>query len=211
MTFDKLLDILKMFLEKYLIPTVLAVVSTFITYYKTPEDFSMLVKFSIVGYCVFVFCICFLLIYFVVWLIKAIFNGIKGLLEKANENERLNKMQSQDEEKTLEVLWGYVDKLTIQDYKLLVRFLETENQPYCDNGTYFGECLLNSNLVHRSLVEEEKQEAIKPVPNSNAGNRIMFPIYETIPAKYHYILRKEIYDLLKYSKEKYGKISHFER
>lgn len=211
MTFDKLLDIVKMFLEKYLIPTVLSVVLTFVTYYKTPEDFNMLAKFTIVGYCVFVFCIWFLLIFFAIWLVKFIFNGIKGLLKKANENEKLNQMQSQDEEKALEVLWGYVDKLSIQDYKLLMKFLETENQPYCDSGTYFGECLLNSDLVHRSLVEEEKQEAIKSAPSSNAGNRIMFPIYETIPAKYHYILRKEIYEMLKYSQEKYGRISHFKR
>lgn len=146
-----------------------------------------------------------------IWLIKVIFNGLKGLYEKINENEKLNKKQAQDEEKSLEVLWGYVDKLSIQDYKLLVQFLETENQPYCDNGIYFGDCLLNSNLVHRSLVEEEKQEAINSAPNSNLGNRIMFPIYETIPAKYHYILRKEIYNLLKHSQEKYGRISHFER
>ncbi len=211
MTFDKLLDIVKMFLEKCLIPTVLSVVLTFVTYYKTPEDFSMLVKFTVTGYCIFTFCIWFLAIYFIMWLIKMIFHGIKNLFEKANANEKLNKMQLKDEEKTLEVLWGYVDKLSIPDYKLLVQFLETENQPYCDNGTYFGECLLNSNLVHRSLIEEERQEVIKPVSNSNAGNRIMFPMYETIPAKYHYILKREIYDLLKYSQEKYGRISHFER
>lgn len=59
MTFDKLLDIVKMFLENYLIPTVLSVVLTFVTYYKTPKDFSMLVKFTIIGYCAFVFCIWF--------------------------------------------------------------------------------------------------------------------------------------------------------
>lgn len=211
MTFEKLLDAMKIFLEKYLIPTVLAVVLTFVTYYKTPEDFDMLMKFTVIGYCAFSFCIWFLLIYFTIWIMRVIIKGIKSIIEKAEEKEKHNKWLLEDEEKTLEALWTYVDKLSIPDYKLLVQFLETENQPHTDNGIYFGDCLLNSSLVHRSLVEEEKKEPIKSVSGANAGNRILFPMYETSSAKYRYILKKEIFEILKYSKKKYGKISHFEK
>lgn len=211
MTFDKLLDIVKMFLEKYLIPTVLSVVLTFVTYYKTPEDFSMLVKFTVVGYCVFAFCIWFLVIYAFIWIIKAFIKGIKAIKEKVDEKEYVNKSLLQDESRVLEQLWTDVDGLSVSDYKLLVKFLETGNKPHYTAGTVYGNCLLNSEWVHCSQVREEKQVPIKVAPSPNKGNRIMLPMQETISAKYQYILRQEIFELLKYSQEKYGKISHFER
>jgi hypothetical protein len=184
------------------------VVLTFVTYYKTPEDFSMLVKFTVVGYCVFAFCVWFLLIYTFMWIIKAF---IKGIKEKADEKEYVNKSLLRDEAKVLEQLWTDVDGLSVSDYKLLVKFIETGNKPHYTAGTVCGNCLLNSEWVHCSQVREEKQMSIKVAPSPNKGNRIMLPIQETISAKYQYILRQEIFDLLKYSKEKYGKISHFER
>ena len=44
---EKLLDILAIFFEKYFIPSIIAVVLAFITYYKAPADNELLVKFSI--------------------------------------------------------------------------------------------------------------------------------------------------------------------
>ncbi len=50
---EKLLDLLKIFLEKYLVPTVIAIVFSFIAYYVTPTDNKLLVKFTIWGVCCF--------------------------------------------------------------------------------------------------------------------------------------------------------------
>ena len=47
---EKLLDTLKIFLEKYFIPTIIAVVLTFITYYKTPADNALLTKLTTTGF-----------------------------------------------------------------------------------------------------------------------------------------------------------------
>ena len=69
---EKLLDTLKIFLEKYFIPTIIAVVLTFITYYKTPADNALLVKLNTIGFYVFVFCLWFLLIVLIIWVIDKV-------------------------------------------------------------------------------------------------------------------------------------------
>ena len=66
---EKLLDTLKIFLEKYFIPTIIAVVLTFITYYKTPADNALLTRLTTTGFGVFVFCLWFLLIVLILSLI----------------------------------------------------------------------------------------------------------------------------------------------
>ena len=69
---EKILDLFKVFLEKYLIPTVVAVVFSFITYYLTPANNNLLVKFTVRLYSVFLFCIWFLIIELVIWLVQKI-------------------------------------------------------------------------------------------------------------------------------------------
>ena len=43
----------------------------------------------------------------------------------------------------------------------------------------------------------------------SSSKAILLPAYETIPGKYQYVLKDDIYQILKYSYENYGKISHF--
>ena len=211
MTFDKLLDIIKVFLEKYFIPTILSVILTFVTYYKTPEDFNMLVKFTVVGYCVFAFCIWFLLIFIIMSVGKGIANFLKEIKYKADAQAYLHKSKLKDEAKILEQLWTDVDGLSVADYKLVMQFLETGNKPHYTAGTVCGNCLLNSEWVHCSRVKEDKKVQIEITPSLNKRNGEAVPKYETFSARNQYILRQEIYELLKYSQEKYGKISHFEK
>ena len=182
---EKLLDLLKIFLEKYLVPTVIAIVLSFITYYITPTDNKLLVKFTIGGYAVFLFCAWFLCIEFVIWLIQKIqYHNYSKTVEQQSKQ-----LQARELQEDLELLWTEVDSFSLSDYKLLLQFVKTENKPYFSSGVFYGNCLLNSEWVHKTVSKPEK---------SVLGN-------------YQYILRNDIYRLLKYSYQKYGKISHFEK
>ena len=201
---EKLLDVLKIFLEKYLVPTVIAIVFSFIAYYVTPTDNKLLVKFTIWGYAVFLFCVWFLIIELVIWLVQKIqyHNYSKGV------EQRNKQRQAEEWQQSLEFLWTDVDNLSSSDYKLLLRFIKNENQPYCSSGTPMGHCLLNSDWVHKTVSKPAKRVLIKSNQRTSS-KAIPIPVYETISETYQYILREDIYQMLKYSYEKYGKISHF--
>lgn len=203
---EKLLDLLKIFLEKYLVPTVIAIVFSFITYFITPTDNKLLLKFTIWGYAVFLFCVWFLCIEFVIWLVQKIqyHNYSKGM-EQRNKQRQASELQED-----LEWLWSEVDSFSASDYKLLLKFVKNENKPYVSSGTVYGDCLLNSKWVHKTVSKPEKRVLIQSQRNPSS-KAIPIPAYETVSATYQYILNNDIYRLLKYSYETYGKISHFEK
>ena len=202
---EKLLDTLKIFFERHLIPTVSAVVASFITYYITPADNALLIKFNIIGFSVFLFCIWFLVIKLIIWF----FEKIQCLSYSRKEEQRHSQREALQERETMEALWTDVDRLSQSDYRLLLKFVRNENKPYLTSGTHFGECLLNSGWVHKTISKPERKIPIK-TQRSSSSKAIPLPVYETISETYQYILNDDIYKLLKYSYEHYGKISHFE-
>ncbi len=113
------------------------------------------------GYAVFLFCVWFLIIELVIWLVQKIqyHNYSKGV------EQRNKQRQAEEWQQSLEFLWTDVDNLSSSDYKLLLRFIKNENQPYCSSGTPMGHCLLNSDWVHKTVSKPAKRVLIK----SNQG------------------------------------------
>lgn len=203
---EKLLDLLKIFLEKYLVPTIIAIVLSFITYYVTPTDNKLLIKFTILGYAVFLFCIWFLIIELVIRLVQKIqyHNYSKDVEQRSKQR------QERELQEDLEWYWTEIDSLSPNDYKLLLQFVKNGNKPYYSSGTHFGDCLLNSEWVNKTMSKPAKQVLIQTKRDSSS-RAIPLPAYETISETYQYILKNEVYQLLKYSYETYGRISHFEK
>lgn len=190
---EKLLDIVKLFFERYLISSIFATILSFITFYITPETYNLLIKFGLKGYCVFVFLVWFL----IVLGIKQLCSKISNIVYTFKSNKYLNSQNEKENKIALELLWTYVDKLSIDDYKLLIQFIDTNNQPHVTSGIACGNCLLNSDWVHKTQIEGEQFKGRN--------------LYETSSIKTAYILHDDIFQALKYSKEKYGKISHITR
>lgn len=205
---EKLLDTLKIFLEKYFIPTIIAVALTFITYYKTPADNALLAKLNTTGFYVLVFCLWFLLIVLIIRVIDKVKEFSVSIKDKKNQKALIK----QEYDKTIDLLWTEVDKLSLKDYRQLLEFIDNENKPISVPGLDFQQTFLNSSWFHRTEIEASKQVPISFVRNGNApSNFIPVPAYETIPAKYQYVLKNEIYELIKYSLDNYGKIGHIQR
>ena len=61
-----------------------------------------------------------------------------------------------------------------------------------------------NNIINSIKMDIEKEK-------NTSSNFIPLPAYETIPAKYQYVLKDEIYELIKYSLDNYGKIGHIQR
>lgn len=181
---EKFIEIIKIFFEKHLIPTVISFVTAAIIYAFTPEDFWLLKKFKITGYFLFVAGVIFILIQLLVFIKNQISEKryLSSLRKSNAEYER------KENEEAFEKLWDFVDGLSEVDRDYLKMFLKTDNKPIVinNNRLYVYDRLFNSQYV-------KKQEG-----------------YDKQGSYVKYMLDPDLYHNLKLSAELYGKIGHFE-
>lgn len=181
---EKFIDILKIFLDKYFINTLVSIVGTIITVAFTPNIFDINDRLDDTSYKVLLFCIYFLLFVF----IKFIYDEIVKVKHKCKSKKEYSKSIQEQNNMVLEELWTAVDGFSQKDRDYLKIFLETKNEPIKVRENYYsaGKTLFKSGMVHTVRV----------------------PSFD-VPIK-KYKLKDEAYEALKYSFEKYGRISHFE-
>ena len=199
--FEKLVEILKIFLEKHFIPAVASIALGLIVMICVPSNFFAIDKIGIDWFRLLLFCISFLIVEGVNKIYRYIIkknNEKKEKIKKQAENEIKLKQQKLDREKRekseLEDLWSIVDDFSAKDKKRIEKFLTTENKPISisENELYmYGnhKDLVKSRIINMTKAKDEcyPEEAI-----------------------YSLRLKDNVFALLKISKEKYGKISHFE-
>lgn len=109
---EKLLDLLKLFLEKHLIPAaVSAAIALLITAY-TPQETMLYMRLGQSLYILFLFCLTFAVVKFIIWMTKVIIKKIN----KAIDNK-------QEKENELEILWDIIDDLSISEKRMITQFL----------------------------------------------------------------------------------------
>ena len=198
----------KVFAEKHFIPSVIAVTGAIAALLFLPADYWMITK---LGKLLFIFLasgVLFLLVKLLVFLWKKIGQHRENKAEK----QYYTHSSQRNEKKRMEELWTAVDKWGPDDRQLLKEFLDSNNTPIYRTAGYraAGNSLLNSNWV---ISTEEYGEEESPVILSDRlkGKGIpvgSFGVGRSLVTKYK--LHDDIFAALKYSKEKYGKISHFE-
>lgn len=111
---DAFVKLFKMFFDKSSKKTILAIIITFIVYYVTPNNFPMLVKFTVVGYLIF----CFLILFLILSPIFVFCNNIKNALGYAASV-------------TIETdkLWNIIDNIPRNEQKIIFELLERDNEP----------------------------------------------------------------------------------
>ena len=201
-----LVEVVKIFLEKYFISSVFAFVITIFIYLLLPLEFFPVKKLGILFFLIFIFSIAFLLL-------QLIIRGYKFCKSKISDKkykEYQNKQREETNREALEQLWSYIDSLNKDDFLLIQNFLESNNKPIIRNANayYSGDCLLASNYVHSTIVEAPKEEKI--IPHTTIKNGYAIPFTSYTNGKKKYILKDDFYQMLKYSQEKYGRIFHFE-
>lgn len=195
---DKILDIIKTFVEKYFIQALIAVIPTVIIYYFTPDNFAFLKKIGTELYLLFVFISCFLIIELIFYLFKTIKNNIYYNKLKKEQEEEI-------ETKNLRYLWNFVDSLYDPEKKLLKYFIDNNNKIINIQGGIF--------FNHRLFMEW--CESTQIISDGTIKNFDIYTLKEgnLIPKNNiisQYKLRDDIYEALIYSKKKYGKISNFQ-
>lgn len=205
---NAIVEFCKVFAEKHLIPSVISIVGAIISLIFIPWDYWIIVKIGKFLFFILVAGVVFLVVKFMFFCWQKIMSFKNGNDLKQYYNQNAIK----SEKKNIEELWTAVDKFNPDDRKLLQEFLESSNAPITrsSGNRYFGNSLLASNWV---VSTEEYGEEEQPIILSEKLKGKAIPIGamgagRAIVVKYK--LHDDIYSALKYSKEKYGKISHFE-
>lgn len=181
---ERFTELIKIFLEKHLIPTVISFVTAAIIFAFTPEDFWLIDKFTKTGYFFFLAGVVFILIQLLIW-----------IKNKMSEKAYLNYIRKSNAENThkenmkaVESLWDFVDDLCDEDRNYLKTFLKSGNKPIVIRGNFhypYGR-LFNSEYVKKQKCSDQQGTYVK------------------------YVLDSNLYHDLKLSSEQFGKISHFE-
>lgn len=167
-------EALKVFVEKYMIATVLSVVTAIVTLLVLPTDYWMIEK---IGKDLFFFLIAgitFLVIRFLILLWK----GIQHLKHRSYITKEYSKMKIRENQESLEEWLSFVDKLPPEDRELVRQFLHTDNQPIVERRhVYRG---YNPNSIHNTnvIVKTENSDGSSLVKLDERFYRTMKQIYE---------------------------------
>lgn len=207
---EKFADILKLFFEKHLIPTVIAISTSLILWLYVPSGYWMIKNIGELWFCVLVSCVVFLIIE----LLIAIYNHViskKSLSEVRNYNKKREKEKL---EKNLKKVWSIIDDLPVNDREFLWESVKTNNTPvegYRSPMSYRHETIgwiLTTKLSEpKTFIKYyDKKTGKEIMANELTGNET-----ESLTTYYNlYKLDDEIFNLLKYSYKKYGRISNFD-
>ena len=188
---EKIIDVLKILLDKHLIPALCSIVVTAILFYITPTSNPILLK---LGRSFFIFVI-FVIVFLIIKFIMFCFNNVKYSIEKYQyqKNKQRNKIAE---------YFDLLDSLEPWKFSLIEYLLENENIT-----TYKGIFEYEYDLhFFINLKETILKQNISSVDPRNLKNKYKFQ-------KEDYVvqikLNEQVYSDLKHIKNKYGKISRF--
>lgn len=211
---DKILDLLKLVFDKYLIPAIIAVPITIFLYVIVPETNLIQIKVGNIIFAVFIYTSIFSLIMFVIWVKKYISSEMKKrkqIAENEKQLEEQNKrneiLQRNKEIEMFEELWDRVDALENDARRLIDELLKNKNKPIGMLITYQEHQL--SFFVNCTPMKNGDKCKVLMNGYFNDISMQYEPYEYAYDGYYKYKLKDNIYELLKMSKEKYGKISHF--
>jgi predicted PurR-regulated permease PerM len=180
-TIIAILDFFKNIVEKYLIPMVLAFVLAAVTYFKTRENNAFLDALG-KEMCFMVYaCVYFLLIELIVTIVK----GIRKFIKTKENKISIKKANEKRQKDNLESLWKLIDNLEATEYGYVEKLINNSNTPLQIRMSSYPSAYFE-NIIHTTRSRTKQG-------------------YDLIR------LKDDIFNLLVYSKELCGKISHFER
>lgn len=179
---EAIASILKVFLEKYFIPTVISVVGGILTLLYLPEEYLWMTdKIGKVAFVILVAGLIFLMLSFLIHIFKSI-NEYKFRYNRLIDNK---KQEIRDSEKDIDSFMSFFDGVSPDERELVVKLIKSNNTPIEQYGFRFnngGKSIFNTNFIVKTQ-NKNGSYSIKINP---------FIFYKV----------KEVY-------EKHGSISHF--
>ena len=182
---DAIVAFIKTFNEKYLIPLVISIVVAISAIIVLPDDYWMISKIGAPTFGVVVGGISFL----VVLLFYYVFFFVKKKLYDVSDRRYRIEMDKIQNEKNIRSFWTRIDRFSPEEREIIRNLVTSENQPVVANIYTF--------YSPESLFESEIMVSTTTVDDQNRYAHV-------------YKLKEDYYQILKYSIEKYNKISNFD-
>ena len=154
------------------------------------------------GLTLLVFFSCFIIIR----VLSLIYNKFKNHYSYQQYLKEKEKHKERELNEKLETLWSLVDNCSKEEQQLLMEFIKNKNKPIIREETY-NHKILNSDLVHKTIHKAQETQTVCTKPKSPYAIGISRTEY-TRP-EYKYILKEDVYELVKESWKRYERISHF--
>ena len=196
--FEKIVDILKEFLEKHFLPFLSSVVITGIVYFITPNDFTVLTKLEKNFYLLVIFCLSLLIIEASIILIRKINNKIYYSNEKKKHDDRII-------QENRNYLYDLLDSLSPEEFDL-VEYLVNNNNQYITSHMDYVNNKFNFDTMFDSRSYKVKEDEIVSIDPYNIDKKCSYKKGSYVN---QFKLKEDIYENLKYLKKKTGKISRF--
>lgn len=179
---EAIASILKIFLEKYFIPTVISVIGGIITLLYLPDKYLWMTnKIGKVPFVILATGIIFLIVYLIIGIRNRINNYKTNLYLTRNANEQ----KIRDSEKDVDDFMTYLDGVSEEERELVIKLIKNNNTPIVQKS-------LRYNIARQSIYDTKMVVTTKNKDGSN--------LIKINPLIFSQI--KEIY-------EKHGSISHF--
>lgn len=203
--FEKVIDVLKIILEKHFIPALCSVVPTAIIFYVTPSNNSILLKLGKTFFLFVVFVIFFLIIEFIIYIVDI----VKKYINKYNENQyykkEIEKYQKEDDEKAINLYLDRLDSLKPHLFDLVEYFVDNNNNPI----TIYGSSFLDNYEMHGLLDYKQykiKEESITSVDPYKLEEKCIFKKGDYVT---QFRLKDNVYHDLSIIKKRYKKLTRF--
>lgn len=180
---EAIASILKVFLEKYFIPTIISVVGAILTLLYLPDKYSWTTdKIGTVGFVILIAGVIFLFLSLLIHIFKSI-NEYKFRHSMIIDSQ---KQDIRDSEKDIDTFMSFFDGVSPDERELVVKLIKSNNTPIEQRGLRYSigrESIFNTDFIVKTQ-NKKGGYLIKINP------RIFYKV-------------KEVY-------EKYGTISHFD-
>ena len=169
---EKLVESLNIFLEKHLVPTVISIVTAISAILFLPNEYWMIQK---IGKHLFFFLVAGI-VFLAVQLIIAIGKGISHLRYKSYISTEYHKHKNNEALENLDAWLSYVDGLPPEDRQLIVKFIQTGNQPIMERGYR----MYNPDSIHSSeyIIKTQNADGSKLIKLNDRFYQLMKAIYE---------------------------------
>ncbi len=198
---NTILELLKLIADKFLFQGIIATIPTLVFKAFVPNFLKLSDLLSPTVYTILIWCICFL----IVKIIESIFLSLREKSRNNKLEQYYNKKRIADAEENLKMLWRKIDQYYPDEKLLLLKFVKSNNQPI--STINLGVC---RNLVNDDYIVKTYTKMRSHTPHFKDPEKIHLVGGNTpIPCGEIFKLKDGIYEMLKYSYNKYGKICNF--
>lgn len=143
---EQLADVIKIFIEKHLIPSIISVAGAIATYLLFPQDNWIILKLGTTMFILLFFCSYFLLVQLLIIAVRSLKRFIVQKCYELREDK-------EEEQKAIQEINEFFDRLSPQDKDILLTFVKNGNKILLTYEHYYSgfyNFLQNYNIVNVS-------------------------------------------------------------